>query len=109
MAIHIKVNDQATLINEQTHPQFFVGDGDRSMTLKAMRELVGGDIQIIRLKKPIVLDELSYQVMGVNEEGKYSGMKFNGVATRIAASTGSIMIGDVIVGDAILFTNEEWM
>lgn len=107
MAIHIKTNHEATLVNQESHPQYFVGDGDRSMTLKAMQELVGGPVQIIRLKKPVVLDDLTYPVMGINEEGKFSGLKFNGVATRIASD--SIRIGDVIVGDAILFTNEEWV
>lgn len=105
MAVHIKTNDQSTLINIQTHPQYFKGEGDRGMHLKAMQELVGGPIQIIRLNKPVVLDGETYRIMGMNEEGKFSGLKFNAVATRLAAD--SLFIGDVIVGDAILLSDEE--
>lgn len=105
MAIHIKTNSQSTLVNIQTHPQFFKGEGDRGMHLAAMQELVGGMIQIIRLKKPVVLDEQTYRILGMNEEGKLSGLKFNAVATRLAGD--SLSIGDIIVGDAILLTDEE--
>lgn len=105
MAVHIKTNSESTLVNIQTHPEYFKGEGDRGMHLKAMQELVGGPIQIIRLKKPVTLEEITYNIMGMNEEGKFSGLKFNAVATRLARE--SLFHGDIIVGDAILLTDEE--
>lgn len=107
MAIHIKSNLQSTLITEETNPDFFNGDGDRGMNLKVMQKLVGGDVQIVFLNKPYLLNGVTYAALGMNEEGKLSGMRFNAVATKIAKLHTSIAHDDVIVGDAVLFERQE--
>ena len=107
MAIHIKTDMLATVVNQQTNPDMFAGSGDGGMHLKAMRSLVGGDIQIISLKKPLIMDGVTYTCMGMNEEGKFSGLKINMVATKIAKEHTSIAHDDVIVGDAVLFEASE--
>ena len=107
MPLHVKVNLQTTLVNEETNPDFFNGDDDKGLTLEAMQKMVGGYIQQIRLAKPVVVGDIRYVVLICNEEGKLSGLPFNAIATRIAKLDNSIMIGDVIVGDAILLTAQE--
>lgn len=107
MALHVKVNMQTSLVNQETNPEMFNGDGDRGMSITSMQSLVAGDIQIIKLNKPVQVSGVNYVAMGVNEEGKFSGMKFNAVATRVAVEHSSVKHGDVIVGDAILFEAHE--
>lgn len=107
MAIHIKTNMQSTVVNEETSPESFNGDGDRGMNLAAMQKLVGGYVQIVWLNKPYLLDGVTYIAIGMNEEGKLSGLRFNAVATKIAKLFTSIAHDDVIVGDAILFERHE--
>lgn len=107
MAIHIKANLQSTVVNEETNPEFFNGHGDRGMNLNIMQRLVGGFVQIVWLNKPYVLNGVTYIAIGMNEEGKLSGMRFNAVATKIAKLFTSIAHDDVIVGDAILFERQE--
>lgn len=107
MAIHIQANLQSTLITEETHPDKFNGDGDSGMNLKEMQKLVGGDVQLVFLNKPYVLNGVTYVALGMNEEGKLSGLRFNAVATKIAKLHTSIAHDDVIVGDAVLFERKE--
>lgn len=108
MAIHVQAKTmQSTIVNEETHPVLFNGDGDRGMALNGMQHLVGGMVQIVWLNKPYVLNGVTYIAIGMNEEGKLSGMRFNAVATKIAKMYTSIAHDDVIVGDAILFERHE--
>ncbi|MNC75612.1 hypothetical protein D3C75_1271760 [compost metagenome] len=72
-----------------------------------MQKLVGGAVQIVWLNKPYSLDGKTYIAIGMNEEGKLSGLRFNPVATKIAKLYTSIAHDDVIVGDAIMFERQE--
>lgn len=107
MAIHIKTDMQSTLVNEETHPVFFNGGGDKGMTLKGMQSLVGGNIEILTMNPPVVIGDRTYTRLGINEEGKFSGLKFNQVATQIAKTNCKVAVDDIIVGDAILFEDQE--
>lgn len=104
MAILVKTDNTSVLIDNKTNPGLFEGDG---MTLEAMQKLVGGDIQIIYLNHGVEVNGVLYTSMGMNEEGKFSGLKFNSTATIVAQEHSSIAIGDVIVGEAILFEQKE--
>lgn len=111
MALHVKTNLQTTPVNKTTNPDYFYGedleDGDAGMTLPAMQKLVGGYIQVVNLRKPIVVEGITYVHLVVNEEGKLSGLPFNAIATRLAKLDASISVGDVIVGEALLLERGE--
>ena len=106
MALHVKTNLQTTIVNKTTNPDLFHSAdeecGDKAMTLKGMQSLVGGFIQLVNLRKPLVVENMTYTAMIINEEGKLSGLPFNAIATRLAKIDGSIAADDVIVGEAIL-------
>lgn len=111
MALHVKTNLQTTIVNKITNPDFFYSedaeDGDIGMTLPAMQKLVGGFIQVVNLRKPVVVEGIPYVHLIINEEGKLSGLPFNSIATKIAKLDASISAGDVIVGEAILLERGE--
>lgn len=111
MALHINTNLQTTLVTKETNPAYFYSedaeDGDFGMTLPAMQQIVEGFIEVVRLKKPLVVENVTYKFMVINEEGKLSGKKFNAIATRLAKLDGSIAVSDVIVGEALLLQEGE--
>ncbi|ATW58049.1 hypothetical protein CNR34_00116 [Pseudomonas phage nickie] len=111
MALHVKTNLQTSLVNKATNPDYFYSedaeDGDAGMTLPAMQKLVGGFIQVVNLRKPLVVEGISYVHLVCNEEGKLSGLAFNAIATRLAKLDNSISVGDVIVGDVLLLERGE--
>jgi hypothetical protein len=107
MALHVKVNLQTTIVSINTNPELFHNDGDIGMTLEGMQKLVGGYIQVVNLRKPVVVEGITYLHMVINEEGKLSGLPFNAIATKIAKLDNSIDFSDVIVGEAILLQRGE--
>uniref|UniRef100_A0AAU6W0M1 DUF3846 domain-containing protein n=1 Tax=Pseudomonas phage Nican01 TaxID=3138540 RepID=A0AAU6W0M1_9CAUD len=107
MALHVRTNLQTTIVNATTNPELFHNDGDAGMTLEGMQKLVAGYIQVVNLRKPVVVEGVPYLHMVINEEGKLSGLPFNSIATKIAKLDSSIAAGDVIVGEAILLERGE--
>lgn len=113
MALHVKTNLEITVINKVINPEMFhdleegAFEQQYGMKLEVMQKLVGGDIQMVVLKKPVVLEGVRYVAMIMNEEGKLSGMRFNAVATKLAKLDNSIMADDVIVGDVVLLEHLE--
>lgn len=103
MAIHVKTNDESTLINRENAPQRFHTD-DRGMREGSIRGLVGGEVFTLHaLKKPLVVDGKTYVLLAVNAETGFSGLPFNQVATNIYTKNCCGKIGSIIVGDAVLF------
>lgn len=107
MALHVRTNLQTTIVNKTTNPELFHSDGDEGMTLEGMQKLVNGYIQVVNLRKPVVVEGVRYAHMVINEEGKLSGLPFNAIATKLAKLDSSISAGDVIVGEAILLERGE--
>lgn len=111
MALHINTNLQTTLVTKLTNPDFFhVGDNldpNYGFKLDALQKIVEGYIEVVTLKKPLIVENVAYKFMVINEEGKLSGKKFNAIATRLAKLDGSIAADDVIVGEALLLQEGE--
>ena len=62
----------------------------KTFTLTQMQKIVGGLIEIVRLKDGTCLI--------INEEGKLVGLDYNAAATKLARE---VLYGDYIVGDAL--------
>lgn len=70
--------------------------------LEELQELVGGYIEVIRLKNK------HNQCMIVNENGKLYNLEHNAEASIIAHSMKAISYNDFIVGDAVIINDEQF-